>query len=110
MSRNSRTSSVCPALIVESLSAFRTRRLSGVDFAGSRNAAVLGVYAEQDARVNATRDAAARALESAGLTHEIVTYPDAGHAFFNDTGARYSQAAAAAAYQKLLGWFGDHLG
>jgi carboxymethylenebutenolidase len=82
----------------------------GADFTGSRNAAVLGVYAEQDARVNATREAATSALESAGLTHEIVTYPDAGHAFFNDTGARYSPAAAAAAYQKLLGWFGDHLG
>jgi len=82
----------------------------GADFTGSRSAAVLGVYAEQDARVNATRDAAARALESAGLTHEIVTFPDAGHAFFNDTGPRYSPAAAAAAYRKLLGWFGDHLG
>jgi carboxymethylenebutenolidase len=80
------------------------------DFSGSRNAAVLGVYAEQDARVNATRDAATRALESAGLTHEIVTFPNAGHAFFNDTGARYSPTAAAAAYQKLLAWFGDHLG
>jgi carboxymethylenebutenolidase len=82
----------------------------GADFSGSRNAAVLGVYGEQDARVNATRDAAARALESAGLTHEIVTFPNAGHAFFNDTGPRYNPAAAAAAYQKLLGWFGDHLG
>jgi carboxymethylenebutenolidase len=80
------------------------------DFSGSRTAAVLGVYAEQDGRVNATRDAATRALESAGLTHEIVTFPNAGHAFFNDAGARYSPAAAAAAYQKLLGWFGDHLG
>jgi carboxymethylenebutenolidase len=80
------------------------------DFSGSRTAAVLGVYAEQDGRVNATRDAATRALESAGLTHEIVTFPNAGHAFFNDTGARYSPAAAAAAYQKLLGWFDDHLG
>ena len=28
------------------------------DLAGSRNAAVLGVYAEQDDRVNASRDAA----------------------------------------------------
>jgi carboxymethylenebutenolidase len=82
----------------------------GADFSGSRNAAVLGVYAGQDARVNATRDAATRALESAGLTHEIVTFPNAGHAFFNDTGPRYNAAAAAAAYQKLLGWFGDHLG
>ena len=49
------------------------------------------------------------ALESAGLTHEIVTYPDAGHAFFNDTGPRYSPTAAAAAYTKLLDWFGSHL-
>jgi carboxymethylenebutenolidase len=66
----------------------------GADFSGSPNAAVLGVYAEQDDRVNATRDAATAALERAGLTHEIVTYQGAGHAFFNDTSPRYNQAAA----------------
>jgi carboxymethylenebutenolidase len=82
----------------------------GADFSGSLNAAVLGVYGEQDERVNATRDAAAQALEQAGLTHEILTYPDAGHAFFNDTGQRYNPSAAAAAYAKLLDWFGTHLG
>jgi carboxymethylenebutenolidase len=82
----------------------------GADFAGSPNAAVLGVYAEQDDRVNASRDAAAAALQEAGLTHEIVTFPDAGHAFFNDTGQRYNPTAAAAAYQKLTDWFGSHLG
>ena len=70
----------------------------GADFAGSPSAAVLGIYAEQDDRVNASRDAATAALEKAGLTHEIVTFPDAGHAFFNDTGQRYNPAAAAAAY------------
>ena len=79
------------------------------DFSGSPNAAVLGVYAEQDDRVNASRDAATAALERAGLTHEIVTYPGVNHAFFNDTGARYDQAAAAQAYQKVLDWFGQHL-
>ncbi|MCW2805113.1 MAG: carboxymethylenebutenolidase [Propionibacteriaceae bacterium] len=82
----------------------------GADFAGSPNAAVLGVYGEQDERVNATRDAAKQALEKAGLTHEIVTYPNAGHAFFNDTGQRYNATAAAAAYEKLTGWFNTHLG
>ena len=82
----------------------------GADFAGSPNAAVLGVYAEQDERVNATREKAAEALEKARLTHEIVTFPNAGHAFFNDTGQRYNPAAAAAAYQKLIDWFGSHLG
>ena len=34
----------------------------GADFAGSSNAAVLGVYAQHDERVNASRDAAKMAL------------------------------------------------
>ena len=82
----------------------------GADFAGSGNAAVLGIYGEQDDRVNATRDAAKAALEKAGLTHEIVTFPDAGHAFFNDTGQRYNPTAAASAYEQLIDWFGTHVG
>jgi carboxymethylenebutenolidase len=80
----------------------------GADFSGSE-AAVLGVYAERDDRVNASREAATAALEQAGLTHEIVTYPGADHAFFNDTGPRYDEAAATQAYAKLLDWFGRHL-
>jgi carboxymethylenebutenolidase len=80
----------------------------GADFSGSK-AAVLAVYGETDARVNASRDAARAALEQAGLTHEIVTYPGAGHAFFNDTGPRYDQQAATQAYQRVLDWFGRHL-
>ena len=82
---------------------------SEADFTGSPNAAVLGVYAALDSRVNATRDGATQALEAAGLTHEIVTFPDADHAFFNDTGPRYNATAAAAAYEKVLSWFGTHL-
>jgi carboxymethylenebutenolidase len=80
------------------------------DFTGSRNAAVLGVYAELDTRVNQSRDAAKTAMEKAGLTHEIVTYDGANHAFFNDTGQRYNPVAAVRAYQKLMDWFGAHLG
>ncbi|MGQ0843112.1 MAG: dienelactone hydrolase family protein [Sporichthyaceae bacterium] len=78
------------------------------DFAGSP-AAVLGVFAGNDARVNATRDAAKAALEKAGLTHEVLTYDGADHAFFNDTGPRYNAAAAGQANTKLLEWFGTHL-
>jgi carboxymethylenebutenolidase len=77
-------------------------------FAGSK-AAVLGIYAEQDERVNASRDAARAALEAAGLTHEIVTYPGANHAFFNDTGPRYDAGAAREIYQRMLAWFGANL-
>ena len=76
------------------------------DFSGSENAAVLAIYAELDTRVNATRDAAQAALVAAGLDHEIVTFPGVNHAFFNDTGARYDAAAAAAAYDRVLDWFG----
>jgi carboxymethylenebutenolidase len=82
---------------------------AGADFAGSRNAAVLGIYGEQDDRVNATRDAAQAALDKAGLIHQIVTFPNAGHAFFNDTGQRYNPTAAAAAYEQLIAWFHSHL-
>ena len=48
-------------------------------------AAVLGIYAELDSRVNATRNSARAALRKAGLKHSIVTYPDVDHAFFNPT-------------------------
>jgi carboxymethylenebutenolidase len=78
------------------------------NLAGSR-AAVLGIYAELDSRVNATRTAARTALRRAGLRHEIVTYPDVDHAFFNPTGARYDAAAAAAAYRRVLSWFGRYV-
>ena len=80
------------------------------DFSGSRNAAVLGIYAEQDSRVNASRDGAQAALQRAGLKHEIVTFPGVNHAFFNDTGARYDAGAATTAYQRLVDWFTQHLG
>ncbi|MFF5213016.1 dienelactone hydrolase family protein [Streptosporangium sp. NPDC000396] len=78
------------------------------DFSGSR-AAVLAIYAEQDKRVNATRDRAKASLEKAGLEYEIITFPGVNHAFFNDTGQRYDADAAAQAYQRVLGWFGHHL-
>jgi carboxymethylenebutenolidase len=74
------------------------------DLSGSK-AAVLGIYAGLDARVNATRPAAEAALQAAGLEYELVTFPDANHAFFNDTGARYDPEAAALAYARVLDWF-----
>jgi carboxymethylenebutenolidase len=80
----------------------------GADFTGSK-AAVLGVFAEVDDRVNATRDAAKAALVKAGLAHEVVTFAGQ-HAFMNDTGPRYHAESAALAWAKLIAWFGAHLG
>ena len=72
-------------------------------------AAVLGIYAEQDSRVNASRAAARAALRKAGLRHQIVTFPGVDHAFFNPTSSRHDPAAAAAAYRRVLAWFGTHV-
>ncbi|GAT10688.1 dienelactone hydrolase family protein [Mycolicibacterium novocastrense] len=75
------------------------------DFSGSKDVAVLGIYAAQDQRVNATEPVARAALESAGLVFELVTEPDANHAFFNDTGERYNATAAADAWRRVQDWF-----
>ena len=75
----------------------------------SPNAAVLGIYAALDSRVNASLPAAEEALTAAGLTHELRTFEGVDHAFFNDTGPRYNADAAAQAYQAMLDWFTQHL-
>ena len=72
-------------------------------------AAVLGIYAELDSRVNASRSAARAALRNAGLRNQIVTFPDVDHAFFNPTSSRYDRAAASAAYRRMLNWFGTYV-
>jgi carboxymethylenebutenolidase len=79
------------------------------DFAGSKNAAVLGIYAALDDRVNASESLARSALEKAGLKFELVTEPGADHAFFNDTGKRYNPAAAAEAWKRLQDWLTRYL-
>lgn len=79
------------------------------DFTGSKNVAVLGFYGAQDQRVNATEPVARAALEKAGMVFELITEPDANHAFFNDTGDRYNPAAAADAWKRVQDWFTRHL-
>lgn len=79
------------------------------DFAGSKNVAVLGIYAAQDQRVNATEPIARAALEKAGMVFELVTEPDANHAFFNDTGDRYNAAAAEDAWRRVQEWLATHV-
>jgi carboxymethylenebutenolidase len=68
-------------------------------------AAVLAIYGGLDSRVNATRPAALAAVEAARLEHQFVTFTEADHAFFNDTGARFNPAAMAEAYHRVLNWF-----
>jgi carboxymethylenebutenolidase len=77
-------------------------------FNGDR-AAVLGIFAELDSRVNAGMGRADAALTAARLTHEFVTVPGVDHAFFNDTGPRFNEPAATQTYARVLAWFRTHL-
>lgn len=81
----------------------------GSSLKGSK-AAVLGIYAALDSRVNATRPAAAAALRAAGLPNQLVTFPGVDHAFFNETGGRYDRIQAEAAYRRVLAWFKRYVG
>jgi carboxymethylenebutenolidase len=80
------------------------------DFAGSKDAAVLAFYGEQDQRVNATEPVVKAALEKAGIVHQLVTEPNANHAFFNDTGDRYNATAADDAWRQVQGWLTQYVG
>jgi carboxymethylenebutenolidase len=78
---------------------------TGGSLNGNR-AAVLGVYGGLDTRILETRPAAEAALEAARLKHELLTFSQADHAFFNDTNpARFNAPAAAEAWRRVLDWF-----
>jgi carboxymethylenebutenolidase len=72
-------------------------------------AAVFGVYAEQDERINAGKDALEQALKDAGKTYQMKVYPGVNHAFHNDTGERYVEEQATQAWQDTLAWFEQYL-
>lgn len=72
-------------------------------------AAVLGIYGERDERINRGLPALREALQRAGVVHEIVVYPGADHAFFNDTGPRYHPQAARLAWERAVEWFRRYL-
>jgi carboxymethylenebutenolidase len=52
-----------------------------------------------------------KALKAAGIRHEIIVYPDADHAFLNDTSAeRYNAAAAKQAWERSVAFLAAETG
>jgi len=70
-------------------------------------AAVQAVYGELDGRINAGIPAIEAAMQENGKIYKKLIYPDADHAFFNDTGSRYNPTAAEDAWKQTLSWFGE---
>lgn len=80
-------------------------RLAGV------RAPVLGLYGENDARVNATVPPTDSAMRALGKTFQHVTYPGAGHGFLRQQDGQNGAnlAAAQAAWPRTVAWFRQHL-
>lgn len=72
-------------------------------------AAMLVHYAEDDARVNATRADYEAALIANKITHEMHSYPGTRHGFHNNSTPRYDEAAAKLAWDRTVAFFKTHL-
>jgi carboxymethylenebutenolidase len=68
-------------------------------------AAVLAIYGGLDNRINAGIPAIEEAMMENNKIYEKIIYPNADHAFHNDTGTRYNPEAAKDAWEHTLAWF-----
>ena len=73
---------------------------------------VLGLFGDQDASIPiGTIEEFDKVLDAAGVPHEVVVYPNSGHAFFRDSDPEvYRPAAALDAWIRLQRFFGPLLG
>jgi carboxymethylenebutenolidase len=76
------------------------------------NAPVLGLYGEDDQRVNATIQPAKDAMGPLGKTYEVEIYPGAGHGFLRAQADREgaNMRATQAAWPRTIAFFREHLG
>jgi len=71
---------------------------------------VLAIFGELDQGVSPeVAQKRAAQMDKAGVQHETIVYPDAQHAFFNDTRAAYNPEAAADAWQRVIKLFKEIL-
>jgi len=71
-------------------------------------APILAVYGRHDPALIDALPAVTQAMADAGVTFEPVVYPDAAHAFFNDTGRRYRADDAADAWRRVTAFLREH--
>ncbi len=76
-------------------------------YADEITAAVRGNYGVRDTSIAA--DDVRALFARLAPPHELSIYPEAGHAFFDDTRSSYVATAATDAWTKTLAWFRTHL-
>ncbi len=74
-------------------------------------APVLGLFGDNDQSIPAgTVDQFDRLLDQVGVEHEVIIYPDSGHAFFRDSDpAVYKPKAASDAWERVQRFLKKHL-
>ena len=72
-------------------------------------AALLIQYAETDPRVNEMWPAFEKALQAAGVRHEMHSYPGTQHGFHNNSTPRYHEASAKLAWERTIAFFKKNL-
>lgn len=72
-------------------------------------AAVLAIYGGKDTRINQGIPAIEEAMLANDKVFEKMIYPDADHAFHNDTSERYHAESARDAWSRTLAWFATYL-
>jgi len=77
---------------------------------GAIRCPLLAFFGEKDASIPPSDVAAlGEALRARDKSFEIVSYPEAGHGFFNDARDSYRASAASDAWQRTLGFLAEHL-
>jgi carboxymethylenebutenolidase len=73
-------------------------------------ASVLGLYGGEDPGITGTVPQLEEAMTRAGKSFHHHVYPEAKHAFFNDTRPNYHAASAEDAWKRVVTFFGSALG
>lgn len=81
------------------------------DQLGNLKCPVLGLFGDQDVSIPAgTIQEFDRLLDQVGVEHEVVVYPDLGHAFFRDLDPKaYRPVAARDAWERVTKFFRKYL-
>ncbi len=88
---------------------FYGRNPANIDDVQKIAGAVIGNYGETDSSITPGVPALEAAMKKHSKSFESKIYPGAGHAFFNDSGPRFNEAAAKDAWARLIAFYKTHL-
>ncbi|MBI5876800.1 MAG: dienelactone hydrolase family protein [Chloroflexi bacterium] len=88
---------------------FYGRNPANIDDVQKLNGPVVAGYGEQDTFINPGIPALDAAMKKYNKTYDYKIYPGANHAFFNDTGPRFNEAASKDAWARMVKLYESNL-